>query len=334
MTLTDAWKELGVDPGADAETVRRAYLRLIKTRKPESDPAGFQRAREAYEIARASGDLESIAAGSARRHHAPVFFEGAPAAAATETAGSSDSRQAPAAAPTAAPPGGGDRPQADIIFDGFSSAWNSVPRFGRSTAAPGDRARGGRGPARRSARALAAGDHAVPPRPRHGARRRAARRVARGLAGVPRGVAGPAARAGDTGGDRRRLLAERSGDAARGGGRRRRLGPRARRRPGRRAVPDRDGRAAGCARRSRARSSDPAPARRHPRAARRGCRGCRRGSAGGAARLPAGERPRAGAGARSAGRDLDADRGDRRPAAGLSADRCERRSRSRRGPAI
>jgi hypothetical protein len=127
VTLTDAWKELGVDPGADAETVRRAYLRLIKTRKPESDPAGFQRAREAYEIARASGDLESIASGSARRHHAPVFFEGPPAGEATETAGSSDSRQAPTAAPTAAPPGGGDRPQADIIFDGFSSAWNSVP---------------------------------------------------------------------------------------------------------------------------------------------------------------------------------------------------------------
>ena len=123
MTLTDAWKELGVDPGADAETVRRAYLRLIKTRKPESDPAGFQRAREAYEIARASGDLESIASGSARRHHAPVFFEGPPAGEATETAGSSDSRREPAAAP----PGSGDRPQADIIFDGFTSAWNSVP---------------------------------------------------------------------------------------------------------------------------------------------------------------------------------------------------------------
>jgi hypothetical protein len=126
VTLADAWKELGLDPGADAETVRRAYLRLIKTRKPESDPVGFQRTREAYEIARASGDLESIAAGSARRHHGPVFFEGAPAAG-TDTAGSSESQQAPVATPTAAPPGTGGRPQADVIFDGFSSAWNSVP---------------------------------------------------------------------------------------------------------------------------------------------------------------------------------------------------------------
>ena len=127
VTLTDAWKELGVDPGADAETVRRAYLRLIKARKPESDPAGFQRAREAYEIARASGDLESIAAGSTRRHHTPVFFDSAPAATATEAPASSDSPQASAAASTAPPPGGGDRPQADVIFDGFSSAWNSIP---------------------------------------------------------------------------------------------------------------------------------------------------------------------------------------------------------------
>jgi len=119
VTLTDAWKELGVEAGADAETVRRAYLRLIKTRKPESDPVGFQRAREAYEIARVSGDLESIAAGGGRRPHAPVFADGAPTAA-SATEGSSNS-----AAPDAPP--GAERLQADIIFDGFSSAWNSVP---------------------------------------------------------------------------------------------------------------------------------------------------------------------------------------------------------------
>lgn len=119
VTLTEAWKELGVDPGADAETVRRAYLRLIKARKPESDPAGFQRAREAYEIARASGDLESIAAGRAGRHHAPLFFDGAPTSAG-EPPAPPEPRDAPA-------PAGAHQPQADIIFDGFSSAWNSVP---------------------------------------------------------------------------------------------------------------------------------------------------------------------------------------------------------------
>ena len=263
---------------------------------------GFQRAREAYEIARASGDLESIASGSGRRHHAPVFFEGPPAAAATETAGSSDSRQAPAAAPTPAAPGGGDRPQADVIFDGFSSAWNSVPpsadqrqrlEIAREAVAvlPDDpRAHwllvttlSRLGPDTALADALRAGWRAGWPEFLEALLVRLPGRATREEIDAA-------------------FSLQRSGDAARGGGRRRRLGPQARRRPGRRAVPDRDGRAAGCARRSRARSSDPAPAGRHPRAACSGCGGCRRGSAGGAAQLPAGERPRVGAGARSAGR--------------------------------
>ena len=54
MPLSEALGELGVEAGAEAETIRRAYLRLIKTRNPERDPAGFQRARQAYELARAA----------------------------------------------------------------------------------------------------------------------------------------------------------------------------------------------------------------------------------------------------------------------------------------
>jgi hypothetical protein len=114
VTLDDAWRELGLEPGADAETVRRAYLRLIKTRKPEQDPAGFQRAREAYEMARAGGEFEELAAQSARRRTAHV-------------------RPAPAPA-DGAPPADAAEPEvseaekmADIMFDGFSSAWASVP---------------------------------------------------------------------------------------------------------------------------------------------------------------------------------------------------------------
>jgi hypothetical protein len=111
VTLDDAWRELGLEPGADAETVRRAYLRLIKTRKPEQDPVGFQRAREAYEIARAGGEFEALAAASARRHaapHRPAPDDGAPADEPDE-----DESEATA--------------QADVVFDGFSSAWHSVP---------------------------------------------------------------------------------------------------------------------------------------------------------------------------------------------------------------
>jgi len=55
MTLEEAFQELAVDRSASADAVRRAYLRLLKAHKPESDPQGFRRLREAFELARASG---------------------------------------------------------------------------------------------------------------------------------------------------------------------------------------------------------------------------------------------------------------------------------------
>src|SRR4051812_8070623 len=57
MTFDEALSELGLTTSTDAATARRAYLKLIKTRKPESDPVGFQRAREAFE--RITAQLES-----------------------------------------------------------------------------------------------------------------------------------------------------------------------------------------------------------------------------------------------------------------------------------
>lgn len=62
MTLQEALAELGLEAGADPDAVRRAYLRLIKVRKPETDPQGFKRAREAYEIARPESQLQAFAA--------------------------------------------------------------------------------------------------------------------------------------------------------------------------------------------------------------------------------------------------------------------------------
>jgi len=49
VTFEEALGELGITAAADAQTARRAYLKLIKVRKPETDPEGFQRARRAYE---------------------------------------------------------------------------------------------------------------------------------------------------------------------------------------------------------------------------------------------------------------------------------------------
>src|SRR5262249_58722726 len=54
VTLDEALAELGIDRAAGSEGARRAYLRLLKTRKPETDPTGFMRLREAYEMVKSS----------------------------------------------------------------------------------------------------------------------------------------------------------------------------------------------------------------------------------------------------------------------------------------
>jgi len=118
VTLTEALAELGLQPGADAETVRRTYLRLIKTRKPESDPEGFRRAREAFEIARGAGEIAFFAAESERRHSPPTP--------ATPESGPS----APSSHGDAAPP-----PPAVDPFAVFLDDWRAVP------ASAGNRAR-------------------------------------------------------------------------------------------------------------------------------------------------------------------------------------------------
>lgn len=53
MTLDEALNELGLEGEANADAARRAYLRLLKKRKPEVDPEGFMRLRAAYERAKA-----------------------------------------------------------------------------------------------------------------------------------------------------------------------------------------------------------------------------------------------------------------------------------------
>ncbi len=52
MNLAEARSLLAVTARDDAKAVRRAYLRKVKQHKPERDPDGFQRVREAYEVAR------------------------------------------------------------------------------------------------------------------------------------------------------------------------------------------------------------------------------------------------------------------------------------------
>lgn len=69
MTLDEALAELGIDHDAGSDGARRAYLRLLKTRKPETDPEGFMRLRTAYELVKS--DLPFFEAFRAREPAEP-----------------------------------------------------------------------------------------------------------------------------------------------------------------------------------------------------------------------------------------------------------------------
>lgn len=53
--MNNPWEILGLDQHSATEReVKQAYARLIKVHRPDSDPAGFQRVRQAYEMALAT----------------------------------------------------------------------------------------------------------------------------------------------------------------------------------------------------------------------------------------------------------------------------------------
>lgn len=51
MTVDEAFSRLGLDPGADAKAIKRAYHTQLRQTKPDRDPEGFRRLREAFEVA-------------------------------------------------------------------------------------------------------------------------------------------------------------------------------------------------------------------------------------------------------------------------------------------
>ena len=111
--MQEALRELGADGAAGPEEIRRAYLRLIKSRKPESDPEGFQRARQAYEVARAGAELETIALGSEQRYESETAPEREPSHGAAIIDGASGASDGPATS--------------EAAFEGFATAWRALP---------------------------------------------------------------------------------------------------------------------------------------------------------------------------------------------------------------
>lgn len=45
------WEILGLPSDADTRSIKRQYATLLKRTRPDDDPEGFQRLREAYEHA-------------------------------------------------------------------------------------------------------------------------------------------------------------------------------------------------------------------------------------------------------------------------------------------
>lgn len=75
--MTGIWDELGIAPTADAPAIRRAYAVRLKAVRPDADPQGFARLRQAYERALAGagtrpGREEPAAPGPAT--HAPAML--------------------------------------------------------------------------------------------------------------------------------------------------------------------------------------------------------------------------------------------------------------------
>lgn len=52
----DCWHILGIAPTRDEAAIKRAYAQLLKKHRPDRDPDGFIRLREAYETALAGGE--------------------------------------------------------------------------------------------------------------------------------------------------------------------------------------------------------------------------------------------------------------------------------------
>lgn len=83
--MNEAFSLLGLPPGADERAIKRAYARLLKTTRPDEDPAAFQCLHEAYQEALAL-QREQVLEGADADAHIPHTSRDVPAPEATPSA--------------------------------------------------------------------------------------------------------------------------------------------------------------------------------------------------------------------------------------------------------
>ncbi len=49
--ILDCWNILGISPSTDKKVIKKAYSALLKQHRPDTDPAGYQQLREAFDLA-------------------------------------------------------------------------------------------------------------------------------------------------------------------------------------------------------------------------------------------------------------------------------------------
>ena len=60
MSSQGIWSVLGIEPTQDLSVIKRAYARQLKNTRPDQDPEGYQRLREAFDAAKNQGNDATI----------------------------------------------------------------------------------------------------------------------------------------------------------------------------------------------------------------------------------------------------------------------------------
>ncbi len=65
--MKTCWQVLGIEATTDTDAIRQAYLALLPSFHPETDPQGFKQLREAYENALQGTTSPAITVGLSNR---------------------------------------------------------------------------------------------------------------------------------------------------------------------------------------------------------------------------------------------------------------------------